>query len=161
MAQHTVAFDVKGAKLETLISGQLAVYHILGSQCKCSKKIAAYLAESKRPSSAKEIIVSVDGHLGNEATLVEKGFIVQQISAVELKEQFNLDSAPVMLVNNRWGKLKYTGGYKKWDDSEYRDLEILNRLNLDEDVAAYPVFGCALSSSLKNSIDPFKIKYIR
>lgn len=164
MAQHNLPFsiDVKTPSqiIKTLSDkDHLSVTHILSAKCKCSKRVGRHLEETLRPEFLQETIVIVDGTLPNETELSKKGFKLSHISVADLKTQFNLEAAPVLLVSDSSGELKYSGGYKNIDEMDHRDLEIVSEVKGGSKVVALPVLGCALSPALKTAMDPFKLKY--
>lgn len=165
MAQHNLPFSINVKTptqiIKTLSNNidQIYVTHILSAKCKCSKRVGRYLEETMRPANVRESIVVVDGTLPNEAELVKKGFQVIHLSVAELKNQFNLEAAPVLLVSNSEGHTKYSGGYKGLDEIDHRDLEVINQVKAGRATIAFPVLGCALSPALKTAMDPFNLKY--
>jgi thioredoxin-related protein len=159
MAQHNLSFKADARMESSGVQDKFLVTHILGSNCKCSNRIARYLVETQRPSEIAEKIVVVGGLLKNEMQLQQQGFTIEHISVTELKSRFNLVSAPVLLIKDKSGVLKYSGGYKNIDEVEARDIEILKRIENGNKVAALPVMGCALTDEAKAAIDPFNFKY--
>lgn len=159
MAQHNLSFSIDVKSKILAPSKNLNVTHVLGAKCKCSKRIGRYLAEQTRPNNLIESIVVVDGQLPNETDLVAKGFQISHLTVQDLKESFNLESAPVLLITGRDGQLKYSGGYKDIDQVDSRDIEIINKVKEGRQVASFPVLGCALSPALKTAMDPFQFKY--
>jgi hypothetical protein len=159
MAQHNLSFSIDVKSKIFPQSKNLSVTHVLGAKCKCSKRIGRYLAEQTRPKNLIESIVVVDGDLANESELVEKGFQISHVTVQGLKDSFNLESAPVLIIAGRDGQLKYSGGYKDIDQVDSRDIEIINQVQDGRQVASFPVLGCALSPALKTAMDPFQFKY--
>lgn len=164
MAQHNLPFsiDVKTPTqiLKTLSNkDHILVTHILSAKCKCSKRVGRYLETTVRPAFLQESIVVVEGSLPNEAELLKKGYKLSHVAVADLKMQFNLEAAPVLLVSDSSGELKYSGGYKNIDEIDHRDLEIIGQIKAGDKVAAFPVLGCALTPALKTAMDPFSLKY--
>jgi hypothetical protein len=159
MAQHNLSFSIDVKSKIFAPSKNLNITQVLGAKCKCSRRIGRYLAEQTRPKNLIESIVVVDGELPNETDLLAKGFQISHVSVEGLKDSFNLESAPVLLIAGRDGKLKYSGGYKDIDQVDSRDLEIISQVQDGRKVASFPVLGCALSPALKTAMDPFQFKY--
>lgn len=159
MTQHNLPFSIDVKTGTVRLNSKLSVTHVLGSNCKCSKRIGRYLAEQPRPQNIEESIIVVDGNLPNETELASKGFRMIHISVKDLKDSLNLESAPVLIVMGQDGQLKYSGGYKNIDEIKNRDLEVIKQVQDGRTVAAFPVMGCALSPALKTAMDPFQFKY--
>lgn len=165
MAQHNLAFKTqeKAFFLDSFKAirpgNEYFFVHVLGANCGCSKRVLAYLTERSAPALVQEKIILVEGSLPHEEKLLQAGIEIEKITPEELKSKYGLESAPQFFVLNREGKTLYAGGYKKYEETDFRDIEIFEGLKQGRSIASYPVFGCAFGKKLKDKMDPFKFKY--
>ena len=72
-----------------------------------------------------------------------------------LRETYQIEAAPVLVVVKPGGSIDYVGGYnRRKQEPRFMDLAILQDAMHQTDVASLPVFGCATSARLANAIDP-------
>ena len=164
MAQHNLAFKtheksfyLDGIKVRA--ETRFVFLHVLGANCGCSKKVSQYLESRVLSSHVQEKILIVEGSLENESELVKKGIEIERLTPEELKTKYGIESAPQLFVLNSDGRSLYAGGYKKNEDTQFKDIEILASIEKGERPISYPVFGCAFGKKLKDQMDPLKFKY--
>lgn len=134
--------------------------HVLSADCGCSQRVLARLAARRPMAGVSERILLV-GEPGDAAMRARAaGFPVEVLTGEELGARYHVEAAPLMVVADGAGVIRYVGGYtqsKQGPDIE--DVAILGSLLRGEDVAALPVFGCAVSRRLQTTLDPFRLKY--
>ncbi|HEY4223077.1 MAG TPA: hypothetical protein VGO62_17085, partial [Myxococcota bacterium] len=112
--------------------------HVMYARCPCSKKIIDHLiARGPMPGVAETVlIVGADAAL--DARVTSAGFSVRDETATSLREQWHIEAAPLFLVADPSGRIRYEGGYttvKQGPDIE--DTAILARAQAsDGDVAS-------------------------
>jgi|GEM_PF-1351566 len=134
--------------------------HVLYSDCGCSRRVLDHLVESKRPADLKEKVLLVGAHPEFESQVRSAGFDLLVLQRKELKKKFFLESAPLFIVAAPSGDLRYVGGYtSRKRGIEIRDVQIAESLISKEEVVELPLFGCAVSKSLQEFLDPLGMKY--
>lgn len=134
--------------------------HVLYSDCGCSRRVLDHLFSSERPAGFAEKLLLVGHHEEFEAGARAAGLDVTVLRARELKEQFGLESAPLFIVADPAGTLRYVGGYtERKRGLAIRDLEIVRELRAGGESYELPLFGCAVSQRLQEILDPLGIKY--
>lgn len=142
--------------------GGLFAVHLLYSECKCSQRILDHLAARGTLSGAHESVVLVGAHPEFEAAARQAGFRVDVVSPPELAARFGVQSAPLLVVADADDDIRYVGGYtERKQGMAIRDTAIMRGIQRGAAEAELPLFGCAVSQSLQDLIDPFRVKYTR
>ena len=134
--------------------------HVLYSGCGCSKRVLEHLLGSERTKlyAEKLLLVGPDPRL--EARAKQAGLDVTVLTPTELKERFGLETAPLFLGTDRAHAIRYVGGYtERKRGPAIADRSIMAQLLRDGDAAERPLFGCAVSRSLQQVLDPLRLKY--
>jgi hypothetical protein len=141
--------------------GQWLAVHILYSKCTCSKRVVDHLFSKGRSSGIKEKLIIVDGERPEWLTLAKaKGFSYEVISPKQLHEIYNVSAAPIMVVADPLGTIRYAGGYTtRKQGPDIKDTEIIDQLMTQNPVKPIPLFGCAIAKGLQELTDPFGLKY--
>jgi hypothetical protein len=80
----------------------------------------------------------------------------------ELAARFHVQAAPLLAVLSDAGQIRYLGGYTDRKQGPLiRDREIMDGVRDRKQTPELPLFGCAVSQSLRKIIDPLGIKYGR
>ena len=146
--------------------GQFFAVHIVLGTCGCSGRVLDHLVErGPREGTAERVMLIDDADMGMpvDAGLRERvlarGIPVETLSPQELERRFSIVSAPMLVVMSPSNQLSYVGGYTDRKQSpNIQDAEILDRLALGQTVEPLPLFGCAVSSRLKETLDPLGLK---
>ncbi len=134
--------------------------HVLYTECRCSQRVFDHLFSSARPDDVKEKVILVGKDDKIEARARKSGFDVVVVSPVQLKEQFSLESAPLLLVVEPSGAIAYSGGYtQRKQGPDIRDVAIITSLMQNHAPRELPLYGCGTSSELQKTLDPLGIKY--
>ena len=139
--------------------GWVAFHFLLGS-CPCSQRVFDHLLTSDRPTAVYERVFLVGRDPSFEAAASRHGLEVEVLHPAELQTRFHLESAPLMLVADPEGVVRYLGGYTaRKQGPDIRDLAIIDGLLAQRAVQELPLFGCAVSQRLQELLDPLGIKY--
>jgi len=116
-----------------------------------------HLIARGRFRDAEELILFVGSDPGNRETALRAGFGFQNISDSDLISRFGVEAAPVLVIFNSNGELRYAGGYYNHPATiRPLDEQIHGQLEAGKVTAALPVFGCAVSLRLQRSLDPLR-----
>lgn len=121
--------------------------HVLYAECRCSQRIAAHLLSTQRPAGWHEVVLWV----GSAAPSVdlERHFDVRRIQRAELS-RLGIDAAPLLIALDGDDQIRYSGGYTtRKQGAVIADLTILESARRKAQIAALPVFGCAVSDRLR------------
>lgn len=133
--------------------------HALSSECRCSQAVLTHLLSSERPSSVAETILLV-GPVGDlEAAIRAKGFGFESLTAEALDARYAIPAVPLLVVADPTRTVRYSGGYTARKQGPLlQDLEIVADLRGGGDVAALPLFGCAVNTALRDAVDPLGVR---
>ncbi|MBL4689258.1 MAG: hypothetical protein JKY37_31990 [Nannocystaceae bacterium] len=139
---------------------QWVVVHVLYSRCSCSQRVFDHLFDEQRPAGAHERILLVEADPAIERRAAARGFSVKIVTRAELKNEFHIEAAPMLIVIDPQGSVRYAGGYTdRKQGFEFRDTAIVKALADGGDPAELPLFGCGVSEELQQALDPFRLKY--
>jgi hypothetical protein len=152
------------ARLEALrgqvAQGEWQAVHVLYSACRCSQRILAHLFESTRPSGYHETLLLVGADEGVAARAADAGFELITLTPQELAEQYHIEAAPLMIVLDPDGRVRYAGGYSERKQGyEALDREVMARLKAGAAPTELPLYGCGVSKALQATLDPLGLKY--
>jgi len=130
--------------------------HVIYSECSCSRSLLTHLASRRRFPNTEELILFVGRP---DPRLKNSRFEVQTISPSQLIATTGLEAAPVLLIFNPSGALTYAGGYYDHPAANNPlDEKIQAALLAQQPFEPLPIFGCAISPRLQNSLNPFRIR---
>jgi hypothetical protein len=133
--------------------------HVLYSRCRCSQRILSHLSERGAMASVSERVVLVGENADYERAARAAGFQVDVITPEQLVARYGVTAAPLFLVAGPDDELRYVGGYSERKQGlDLRDVAILKALVAGESSTELPLFGCAVSDSLKKLLDPLGLK---
>lgn len=139
--------------------GQWMAVHVLYARCDCSKRIIEHILDRAPVAGVKEKIILVEHQPRWEALAQEKHIPVQVISRDELKSIYNIPAAPIMVVADPHGTIRYAGGYTaRKQGPDIRDVAVISDVMQQHPAAPIPLFGCAVSATLSAMLDPLGIK---
>lgn len=148
--------------------GRWSVTHVLYQACGCSTRVLAHLIGRRVLPDLVETVVYVhEGHAKDAPRLAadaEKihgaGFRFEQLTPVELERRYEVEAAPMLVIADPQGHLRYAGGYtERSGANQINDTIIVDHLRSGQAVSPLPVFGCAVSRRVQNAIDPLGLKY--
>ena len=148
--------DLRGPKA---VDRWMAV-HVLYTECRCSERIFEHLFARELVPGLSEKILLVGANSSIEAQARKSGYEVTVLSPAALREQFALESAPLLLVTNPKGSIVYSGGYTtRKQGPDIRDVSIITSLMRQQSTDELPLYGCGTSTELQSALDPLGIKY--
>lgn len=137
------------------------IYHVLYAGCRCSRLVFDYLSERLPQGELREVVLLIGGEDEQlSAACQASGVACIELTQEQLENEFGIESAPLFVVVDPAGEPLYVGGYTdRKQGLDYRDLDIVARLRDGEQVTPLPVFGCGVSTSLQDALDPLGLKY--
>lgn len=135
------------------------VSHFLYADCPCSRKVLDYIVHRQPLAGVHERIVLIGHPPLEELQAAQAKFSVELISPEALLAQYGVESAPLLVVADRNGTIKYAGGYtRRKQGLDYQDQSIVRQLMAGGQVDPLPLYGCAVSQRLKRIVDPMGLK---
>ena len=129
--------------------------HVIYSECSCARALFAHLVARRPFPGAEEAVLFVGADPKKQESAQRAGFTFTTVSAQELAVRFGLEAAPVLIVFDSAGRLRYAGGYYAHPATiTPLDERIYAQLAAGANVKPLPVFGCAVSSRLQESLNP-------
>lgn len=133
--------------------------HVLYAACRCSGDVVRHLARDPRPPGIAERILLVGSTPEIEQRIAASGIEVIRTSPDELAERYAIEAAPLLLVADPEGTMRYRGGYTDRKRSgDLHDTQIIEQLRTAGDATALPLFGCAVSDELRALLDPLGVR---
>ena len=146
----------------TLRKGQepYFVVHVIYQNCSCTESLFAHLLQRGRFPKSEELILFVGENDGKKKKALEKGFRFLQSDATHLEVKYGLESAPVLLVFDGRGQMRYIGGYYNHPSAIFPlDVKVFEQVNHQKAPKTLPIFGCAVRRGVQKSMDPFGLVY--
>ena len=139
--------------------GQWLAVHVLYAACRCSRDVVDHLLDDARPEGLAERILMVGSTPEIERRLAGSAIEVIRVQPQELAERYAIEAAPLLLVVDPDGRLRYRGGYaERKQASQLHDIEIIARLREHGEAASLPLFGCPVSDALRAVLDPLGLR---
>jgi hypothetical protein len=136
--------------------------HVIYADCSCARALFSHLVARGPFAGAEELILFVGADAGKQAAAERSGFEFTTISAQDLASRFGLEAAPVLIMFDPAGKLRYAGGYYAHPATvNPLDERLYAQLAAAGNVEPLPVFGCAVSARLQKSLDPLRLDYAK
>ncbi|MEM6470392.1 MAG: hypothetical protein AAF802_12620 [Planctomycetota bacterium] len=136
------------------------VLHVLYGDCPCSRRTLDQLLLRSPTQGIRERIVFVGKKDPRQPEAQSRGFEVEKVSREQLEVQYGLQSAPLLVIVDHVGTILYCGGYTQRKQGPFmEDQQVIESIMKGERPEALPVFGCAVSRSLQNTLDPMRLKY--
>jgi hypothetical protein len=141
-------------------SGNNLLVHVIYSECSCARALFTHLVTRGPFPGDEELILFVGADPKKQASARRSGFEFTAISAQELVTRFGLEAAPVLLIFDSGGRLRYAGGYYAHPAAiTPLDERMHTQFTAGAKVEPLPVFGCAVSPGLQRSLDPLRLVY--
>jgi hypothetical protein len=130
--------------------GKWLAFHVLYSECRCSQRVVAHLVATTRPAGWAEVVLWTGNQPSDPA--LGRHYRVKRSTSAELA-RLGIDAAPLLVVLDPQGGLRYVGGYSDRKQGPILDdLRILDQAQRPEALASLPVFGCAVSDRLRRQL---------
>jgi len=138
------------------------IVHVIAAHCSCTDRLFAHLVQRGPFADADEVIVFAGEDAAKQAAAMRAGFRYVNVDAEALARRFLLESAPVMFAFDAHGALRYAGGYFNHPSARSAlDEGIREQVRRGASPEPLPVYGCAVSARLRESVDPLGIVYKR
>ncbi len=129
--------------------------HVIDAECSCAEGLFAHLIARGPFPGTEELVLFVGTDSAKRAAAERAGFRFATVSAAELLTRYRLEAAPLLVMLDARGRLRYAGGYYRYPSTVTPlDAEMFGRLARGEEVRSLPVFGCAVSPRLKKALNP-------
>jgi hypothetical protein len=139
--------------------GSWRALHVLYTRCRCSQRILSALFARGPLPGVGERVVLIGEPLDYERAARTAGFDVEVLTPEQLVARYGAHAAPLFVVADPEDQLRYVGGYtERKQGLAMRDVAILAALTSGRDAAELPLFGCAVSSSLRRMLDPLGLR---
>jgi hypothetical protein len=141
-------------------TGRWTALHVLYTSCRCSQRILDHLWTRRALPGIDERVALVGPPGSHPALAAAAGYRVELLTPAELAARYGVVAAPLLLVADASGRIRYSGGYTdRKQGPEIRDGQIIAALLRDDTPAELPLFGCAVSRELQRVLDPLRLKY--
>ena len=138
------------------------VVHVIAAHCSCTERLFEHLVKRGAFADADEVLLFVGEDAAKQAAATRAGFRYVNVDAEALATRFLLESATVMFAFDANGALRYAGGYFNHPSARSAlDERIREQVRHGAAPEPLPVYGCAVSSRLRESVDPLGIVYKR
>jgi hypothetical protein len=137
--------------------GRWQLVYILGAGCSCSTQVAEHLAKRQKLAGLEEKVVTVGETGGAVRQLARLGWDVHPKSAEEVRYLYGARAAPLLVVIDPDGQIRYAGGLARSSGARegYQEVWIARRIQTGRAIPALPAFGCALQfGNAAGGIDP-------
>lgn len=139
--------------------GQWPAVHVFNARCNFSKQIVEHILSRGPMPGIKEKIVLVGHHFQWEALAKTQGFPIEFITRRKLKSMYNISAAPIMVVVDQLGTIRYAGSYfSQKDRSVFKDVAVIDSLIQQTPVEPMPLHGCAVVSMLSSTLGPWELR---
>lgn len=162
VAQH--ALPLPEARPATQPAGPAPVaWHVLGADCGCSASIADDLARRGPRAGWREQVWLVGDEPFLAAKLTRAGYTVFRSDPEQLARTHGIQGAPWLVLFDAMGRPAYNGGYARLRPGlpQAADLceELMDGVAAGRTVASLPAYGCATSNTLRDRLDPFRLRF--
>lgn len=135
------------------------VVHVLFAACTCSGRVVDHLVDDPRPVGVSDKVLLVGTTPAIEQRLASSTLTIVRTTPDELADRYEIEGAPMLVVIDPTGAVRYRGGYTERKQSlAIQDVAIIERLRADDVVGTLPLFGCAVSKELRELLDPFGLR---
>lgn len=150
---------LRAAMADRQPDGAWFVLHVLYGDCGCSRRVVRYLTARGPSDLCREHILLVEPKKGDKENLEKAGLTVEVLTRESLYRDFAISAAPLLVVANPEGDLRYVGGYTdRKRGPQIEDLRILRTAQNGQIPAKRPVFGCATNTRLAQTVDPLGLR---
>lgn len=88
-----------------------------------------------------------------------RGYRVERVQAEALHATFGVDGAPLLVIADPGGRVRYVGGYTRVKQGPVvEDTRILDELRAGGAPPPLPLFGCATDPRLRGRADPLGLR---
>ena len=141
-------------------AGQWLALHALFSDCGCSQRVIAHLLSRRPLEGVKERVLLVGGSAGSSyaADLRAAGYPVDELDETALGDRYGFEGVPAFALVDPHDRVRYLGGYTRTKQgADFVDVAATRAALRGDTVTPLPVFGCAVSRSLRERRDPLRL----
>jgi hypothetical protein len=140
--------------------GTWLVTHVLLAGCECSAQILSVLRTRPPHPEAHELVVLVGRADADDPALRTLGYEVVALSPHELRARYGLEVAPVLVIRDPGGEVRYLGGYTvhRREGAPMDRAIVAALLDGDRLPEVLPVLGCPASDALRAVVDPLGLR---
>lgn len=166
LATHVAALPVpdpqdprlRGAVASLRTPGRPLAVHALYADCRCSQMILAHLAARGVMPGVDEVVLLVGDAPAHRARVSARGFRVLAITDDELLRRWRMEAAPLLVVTDGDGVVRYAGGYRRAKSSRAEDPEVIRAVAAGLRPRRMPALGCPVSARLQRRLDPIGLR---
>lgn len=168
MVSHWVALPRPAVGSEVPLTRPLAngtdpapyrVLHFLYADCPCSQRVLNHVLDRDPVPGVTERIVLISETDVITGAIRTCGYEADAVTPEELPERYGVESAPLMVIADRHGIVRYSGGYtSRKQGPDIQDVALITSVRDGKPTESFPVYGCAVSDTLKRLVDPLGIK---
>ena len=134
----------------------------LADGCRCSGRVVEHLLGREPGGAVAEAVVLVSegpDEPRRAAALRTAGYGVEVLSAAGVEARYGVEAAPLLVVADPSGVVRYAGGYTDRKQSlVLRDREVMASLLAGRTPARLPTYGCAVSARLRRDLSPWPLR---
>jgi len=139
---------------------ELTALHFLYADCPCSRRVLNHVLDRQTIAGVCEKIVLIGDDHTIRGLALSSGYQFEAVAADELKAQYGVEAAPLLVVTDPKANIVYSGGYTtRKQGPAILDVATITALTKGKSPACLPVYGCAVSQELQALVDPFGLKY--
>ncbi|MFO0624861.1 MAG: hypothetical protein U0325_04535 [Polyangiales bacterium] len=166
LATHVAALPVpdpqdprlRGAVASLRRPGRPLAVHALYADCRCSQMIRAHLARRGVMPGVDEVVLLVGDAPAHRARVEARGFRVLAVSDEELLRRWRMEAAPLLVVTDAGGVVRYAGGYRRAKSSAAEDPDVIRAVAAGRRPRRMPALGCPVSARLQARLDPIGLR---
>lgn len=166
LATHVAALPVpdprdsvlRGAVASLRTPGRPLAVHALYADCRCSQMILAHLARRGVTPGVDEVVLLVGAAPAHRARVSARGFRVLALTDEELLRRWRMEAAPLLVVTDGAGVVRYAGGYRRAKAAPPEDAEVIRDVASDRRPRRMPALGCPVSARLQRRLDPIGLR---
>lgn len=147
------------ARVSHRSEGNVIAFHFLYGDCPCSRRVLKQVIDRKPMDGVIEHLVLIGEDRESQTLAEAKGFSVDVVPPKSLMEIYGVEAAPLLVVTDSSGAIRYSGGYtSRKQGLDIQDQQIIAQISSGNAIGELPLYGCAVSKSLRSIVDPLNLK---
>lgn len=139
--------------------GAPRVVHIIDERCSCTDGLLRHLFSRGAIPGLHEQIRYVGQREDRLSAARAAGFEIEAVAEEAVISGLGIDAAPVLILADADGEVRYVGGYFDRPAAvSSLDVGLIRQWRDGEPAAPLPIFGCAVSASLRAQRDPLRLQ---
>lgn len=158
-ASVTTSLVANGQKDDLQQDSLVLAFHFLYGDCPCSRRVLRQVVQRTPIAGSRERVVLIGEDATMQAAASRVGFEVDVVTPPQLKSKYGVEAAPLLVVTNGDAEILYSGGYtSRKQGLDISDVSIITSIVAGDMVDGLPLYGCAVSKSLRAIVDPLNLK---